>query len=74
MLSAKNLQAYKLILPVTGNAIFVVHIYKLSFIDVMKTCVYLQGDPLWSARIIKTNPEAISAVHTRYALRCMSCR
>jgi len=26
----------------------------------------MQGDPLWSARMIKTNPGAISAVHTRY--------
>jgi len=32
--------------------------------------VHLQGDPLWSARMIQTNPAAISDVHTRYSLYC----
>jgi len=34
--------------------------------------VHLQGDPLWSARIIQTNPAAIADVHTRCSLYC--CR
>jgi len=47
-----------------------------SFLDIWEnvewprffwTTRYLQGDPLWSARIIKTNPDAISHVHTRYS-------
>ena len=38
----------------------------------MSVCVNLQGDPLWSARMIKTNPDAISDVHSRCSLHCVA--